>query len=572
MEVYRPNSRECQSLDFGLGKYCAMKLRVLKGFKPRAWASAAYSAWLKSDKESFLVDACPGAGKTKFAVMLAYNELARGAVDRVDVIGPSVQICRQWASDMAAWGLHLDPENDHEAMDCVGRVFTYQRLGMNPRGLMTQGLERRLVILDEIHHAGDSKTWGDALRLVCGQAKRRLLLSGTPFRSDGSPIPFVTYTQGDHGISISDFSYGYGHALGDGYCAPLFFPHHDGDFQWERGGEVYRSDLMTVLGRDQRVDRLRTALAPEGEFVRGLLAEAHQHLTILRGEHSEAAGIVFGRDVENVRALAQVLAQVSGTTPVIVTSDDDGAGDKIRQFRDGNTPWLVSVRMVSEGVDIPRLRVGVYLSPVQTEMFFRQAAGRLVRLVPSLSDQAGYFYLPSVPRLLEYAAAMTDERRHAISKKLATNGLAGEADCFRGEREEPTDGDYRFLVAKGERAGVVETLTDLQGQTFFDFAADMVEQEPPPNVSSKVLEPTLLSELKVKARRKGGILSSLVNDLYRTHQVSYAQIHAHLNGLQGVVGQSHCTTIQLEERESLLRAWLRTGQAPARSYRLEVGS
>lgn len=542
-----------------------MKLRVTKGFKPRAWAKAAYAAFLKSSKDSFLVDACPGAGKTKFAVMLAYNEIARGAVDRVDVIGPSVHICRQWAQEMAGWGLHLDPENDQEAPDFVGRVYTYQRLGMSPQSLRTKSNLRRLVILDEIHHAGDQKTWGDALRLVYANADRRLLLSGTPFRSDGNPIPFVSYTNGDHGSSVSDYSYGYGDALRDGYCAPLYFPHHDGDFQWERGGETYRFDLMTRLGQQLNADRLRTAYAPEGEFVRELLKEAHQHLMVVRGEHPEAGGIVFGRDVENVRALAEVLSNVSGTKPVTVTNDDKDAGLKIRRFKEGTTPWLVSVRMVSEGVDIPRLRVGVYLSPVQTEMFFRQAAGRLVRLVPGLEEQAGYLYIPSLPRLVDYAAAMTDERRHSIAKKGPTSGLGGVEEMTRGEREEPSDMDYRFLAAVPERAGVVETLTPTSkdGQTFFDFAADLVPEENEPDVVPSEA-PQLLGELKAGVRRKGGAISSLVNDLYRTHKVSYAQIHAHLNSLQNVKGQGQCTLEQLEQREALLRKWLSTGQPPSR--------
>lgn len=541
-----------------------MKLRVTKGFKPRAWARAAYAAYLKSSKDSFLVDACPGAGKTKFAVMLAYNEVARGAVDRVDVVGPSVHICRQWAQEMAGWGLHLDPENEQESSDCIGRVFTYQRLGMSPQGLRTRANPRRLVILDEIHHAGDQKTWGDALRLVYANAERRLLLSGTPFRSDGNPIPFVGYTSGDHGVSVSDYSYGYGDALRDGYCAPLYFPHHDGDFQWERGGETYRFDLMTRLGRQLNSDRLRTAYSPEGEFVRELLREAHQHLMVVRAEHPEAGGIVFGRDVDNVRALAEVLASVSGSKPVTVTNDDKDAGDKIRRFKEGASPWLVSVKMVSEGVDIPRLRVGVYLSPVQTEMFFRQAAGRLVRLVPGLEDQAGYLYIPSLPRLVEYAAAMTDERRHAIAKKgPAAGGAGGLEELTRGEREEPSDMDYRFLAAVPERAGVVETSApmDKDGQTFFDFAADLIDEEPEP-ITDVPPPPQLLGEKKAGARRKGGNISSLVNDLYRTHKVSYAQIHAHLNGLQKVKGQSQCTLEQLEQREELLRRWLSSGQPP----------
>ena len=549
-----------------------MPLRVIKGFKPRDWAKAAYSQYLRSDAENFLVDACPGAGKTKFAVMLAVNELHRGAVDRVDVVGPSVHICRQWAEEMAAWGVHLDLENDQESADCVGRVFTYQRLGMSPQSLRTPRNPRRLVILDEIHHAGDNRTWGDALRLVFHTSTKRLLLSGTPFRSDGNPIPFVGYSHGDHGTSVSNFAYGYGEALRDGYCAPLYFPHHDGDFQWERGGQVHRADLMSRLGRQLGSDRLRTAFAPEGEFVRELLTEAHQHLLLLRDEHPQAGGIIFGRDVANVRALAEVLKEVSGTNPVTVTNDDKDAAGRIRRFREGDRPWLVSVKMVSEGVDIPRLRVGVYLSPVQTEMFFRQAAGRLVRLVQGLQEQSGFLYIPSLPRLVDYAASMTDERRHAIGKKFGDGGLEGFPEMER-TRTEPDDEEmaYRFLAAVPERAGLVETTpADKAGQTFFDFASDLLpedeeEIEPSDADSSESQVKLILAEQKKNQRRKGGLLSSLVNDLYRCHKVPYAKIHAKLNALQGVTGQSTCTLEQLNERETLLRNWLRDGKPPQKT-------
>ena len=60
-----------------------------------------------------------------------------------------------------------------------------------------------LVILDEIHHAGDSKSWGDAVPTSFGYAPRRLALPGTPFPSDESPIPLVTYEPGPGGPRAS---------------------------------------------------------------------------------------------------------------------------------------------------------------------------------------------------------------------------------------------------------------------------------------------------------------------------------------------------------------------------------
>jgi superfamily II DNA or RNA helicase len=486
--------------------------------------------------------------------MLAYNELIRRNIDRVDVIGPSVHICEQWMREFASWGLALDPENAVESADCVGRVLTYQRLGMDPQAFLSRDRARRLVVLDEIHHAGESKSWGEALRSVYGGAQRRLLLSGTPFRSDNEAIPFVRYQDGNSGLSISDYTYGYGEALRDNYCAPIYFPHHDGEFEWERDGKIHSAGFTTYLERGLQADRLRTALEPTGAYVQGLLSEAHQQLMELRKAHPAGAGIVFARDVDNAQQLAEVLKTLTATKPMVVTNDMVDSGVMIRRFRDSTAPWIVSVKMISEGVDIPRLRVGVFLSNTRTEMFFRQAAGRLVRLVPGVEDQSGYLYIPSDPRLVRYAVEMQSERRHFLDK---SKGEAEESEP-RPERDTPDEPDYRFLRSEGNRIGVIDTgpPATASGQGLFEFALEQVEEAPLAEAPAPVGAP-LLHEQKDLIRRRGGRISTLVNDVsYRTG-LTFRQVHGKLNRKQGVKSQSECTLTQLEEREQLLLAWLR---------------
>ena len=538
------------------------RVRVPLGFQPRDWARAAYGLYLRHPFKDFAVNACPGAGKTKFAVMLAYNELARGAVDRVDVVGPSTHICEQWMREMASWGVHLDPENPRESRDCVGRVATYQRLGVDPEAFRLKDPRRTLVILDEIHHAGDSRSWGDALRNIFAGAKSRLLLSGTPFRSDNNPIPFVRYAQADHGSSVSDYTYGYGEALRDGYCAPLYFPHHDGEFAWDREGKKLQASFDTVLRGTEATDRLRTALEPTGEYARGMLEEAHAHLLELRKWHKQAAGIVFGRDVANVQQLAQVLTQITGKAPITVTNDDADAGERIRRFRRSSEPWIVSVKMISEGVDIPRLRVGVFLSNVRTELFFRQAAGRLVRLVEGVEDQTGYLYIPSDPKLVMFASDMQRERKHYLQKKALAPELP-EAAMEREPREE--ESEYRFLQATGERRGVIDIgpLLESSGQRLFEFAVETVPEVAPraiEPVPSPLPEAPLLHERKGHLRKRGGRISGLVKDVHTRLGVPFKEIHRVLNARQKVRSQSACTVEQLEERENLLGQWLQKGR------------
>lgn len=537
-----------------------LRLRVPLGFQPRVWAKQAYAAYLEHPFKDFAVNACPGAGKTKFAVMLAYNELRRGSIDRIDIVGPSVHICEQWLREFAGWGLNLDPENPHESRDCVGRVFTYQRLGMDPKAFELKDRRRTLVILDEVHHAGDSKSWGEALRQVFNPAHRRLMLSGTPFRSDNNPIPFVRYAEGDKGLSISDYTYGYGEALRDDYCAPLFFPHHDGEFEWERDGKSFSASFATALERNHEADRLRTALEPTGAYVQGILKEAHAQLMELRQTHKDAGGIVFGRDVDNVQQLAAALHQLTGTRPVVVTNDLAEAGKMIRQFKDDRTPWIVSVKMISEGVDIPRLRVGVFLSNVRTELFFRQAAGRLVRLVPGLEDQSGYLYIPSDPRLVRFAVDMQTERRHFLEKRQQLMG--DQLELLAAQRDpkiaDPNEEPYRFLRSEGNRVGVIDTGPPAagDGQGLFDFTVDLMPELLPPPPPPPPPEP-LLHERKDSIRKRGGSISTLVSDLALKLGISHRQVHGRLNRAQGVRSQSECTLEQLKEREQLLEKWLR---------------
>ena len=109
------------------------------------------------------------------------------------------------------------------------------------RGFRVEGF-KTLVILDEIHHAGDALSWGDAVREAFEPATRRLMLTGTPFRSDTNPIPFVRYEPRATAALRSrfDYNYGYGQALADGIVRPVLFMAYSGELQWRTsaGDEV----------------------------------------------------------------------------------------------------------------------------------------------------------------------------------------------------------------------------------------------------------------------------------------------------------------------------------------------
>src|SRR5256885_659464 len=75
------------------------------------------------------------------------------------------------------------------------------------------------------------------------------------------------------------------------------------------------------------------------------------------GLPSDMHGVVIASDQEHARDIARLLSWEFRVTATVVTSDDPTASECIASFAAGGSEWLIAVRMVSEGVDIPRLRV-----------------------------------------------------------------------------------------------------------------------------------------------------------------------------------------------------------------------
>jgi superfamily II DNA or RNA helicase len=302
--------------------------------------------------------------------------------------------------------------------DFAGVAVTYAQVAAHP-ALHRQRTEgrRTLVIFDEIHHAGDALSWGDAVREAFDPARRRLALTGTPFRSDTNPIPFVTYEEQPDGSrrSASDYVYGYAPALDDGVVRPVIFLAYSGEMSWRtRAGDEITATLGTPMTKEQIAQAWRTALDPAGEWVTRVLEAADRRLTEVRRGMPDAAGLVIAGDHEDARAYAALLRRITGTRPVVVLSDDPTASRKIGAFATSGDRWMVAVRMVSEGVDIPRLAVGVYATSVSTALFFAQAVGRFVRA--RRRGETASVFVPSVPVLLAYAAELEAERDHILAR------------------------------------------------------------------------------------------------------------------------------------------------------------
>src|SRR4051794_32895802 len=265
----------------------------------RAWQRDALAALDDHDGESFLASATPAAGKTTFGLRVAHDMLRAGRVQRVVVLGPTAHICRQWAADAARYGIDLEPNRPNaegpEPRDRHGVAVTYQAVAAGPRTHARAAKRPTLVIADEPHHMGEHAAWGLKSREAFTNAEFRLLLSGTPFRSDNSAIPWVAYDA--DGLSRADYGYGYPQALVDRVCRPITFLPYDGEMEWVSDGRARRAGFDVVLPRVESARRLRTALDAGGDWMGEVLRDADARLSELRGGgHPDAGGLVVASD------------------------------------------------------------------------------------------------------------------------------------------------------------------------------------------------------------------------------------------------------------------------------------
>ncbi len=413
--------------------------------KLRAWQAEALEAYFRHEPRDFLAAATPGAGKTTFALRLAVELLKRRTVERVTVVAPTEHLKRQWAEAAARVGIPIDPSfrnaDGRYGAHYRGVAVTYAQVAVNAALHRDITLERRtLVILDEVHHGGDALSWGDSIREAFEHATRRLSLTGTPFRSDTAPIPFVTYLQNEEGIRISrtDYDYGYGRALRDGVVRPVLFMVYAGHMRWRtKTGDQMEARLGEGNTKDITAQAWRTALDPKGEWIPQVMHAADRRLSEVRQQVPDAGGLVIATDQVAARAYAAILEGICGQRVTVVLSDEKESSERIEEFSRGTSRWMVAVRMVSEGVDVPRLAVGVYATNASTPLFFAQALGRFVRA--RRRGETATVFLPDVPVLVALAGQLELERDHALDRPAED----GDGDLWN-----PEDA----LVAAAERA------------------------------------------------------------------------------------------------------------------------
>ncbi len=499
----------------------------------RAWQAEALQAYREAAAADFLVTATPGAGKTSFALALAAELLERREVNRVVVVAPTDHLRTQWAEAAQAAGILLDPtlkNDDRLRPDVTGYVTTYAQVAMRPavHRSRTEHGRRTLVVLDEIHHAGDGLSWGEAVAEAFEPARRRVALTGTPFRTRPEErIPFVRYEpDGDGALaSTADFTYGYRSALADGVVRPVVFAAYTGVSRWRNSaGEVVSASLTGESTRSVEATAWRTALDPGGEWVPHVIAAMDERLTHLReAGMPDAAGLVLASDQDDARAYAAIVKRVTGTKPALILSDDPRASKKISAFASGTDRFAVCVRMISEGVDVPRAACLAWMTSYRTPLFFAQAVGRVVRA--RRPGESATVFLPAVRPLLALAAELESERNHVLPAPAPSDELPElEAPRERGD-EQPVE-EWQALGAEAEFAHVLHggravTADGAAGTALTGEDADFVGL---PGLLSAEQTATLLSRRDADHRKRAS--STRVDEVATDAELATAELEA----------------------------------------------
>lgn len=526
--------------------------------KLRRWQKEAFERLEASRPQDFLVTATPGAGKTTFGLVAMLHFLRERPDARLVVVTPSRSLKAQWAIAASRFGLELvhDWDGGRIPPDAHGVVVTYAQTGSRP-GDVAKVAAGGGALIDEIHHAGSERSWGDGLAFALQDSALRIALSGTPWRRDANPIPFVRYTDE---VAQPDFAYGYGRALQDGgVVRPVFFPRLGGAMEWvANDGSSMSATFDDILDHKGASQRLRTALTPQGGWLRAAIAQAHERLTEVRRTDPAAGGIVFAIDQDHARGVAKILHDVTGAPPVLAISDEADAHERLARFAHSDEPWAVCVRYASEGYDAPRLRVGVYATNVVAPLFWAQAVGRIVRWRPESGPrQASWMFIPDDPRLRELALSLAEQRTHVLRRR--------EDQEEEDERErllrEPGDQMSLFAAVHAEADGEVrgDLMVADPWRVPAGEAADgddpalEVELPPPPRAGAAPADgaPQQMDRGLLRALNSERVLM-----IAKITGLGHREVNARLNKVSGIVRIGEATRGQLEKRLAEADRWL----------------
>lgn len=566
-----------------------------KQLKLREWQQAAFNRMMevaREGKREFLCVAGVGSGKTIFAGYAFNFFKSKNYFDSVVIISPTENIKRNWAKTIeVAFRIKIDHSYSFKhawPRDCHGISITFQSLNQPNVELLKRYVnERTMIIVDEVHHAGNERSWGESIQQLGELAGYRLLLSGTPDRADNSPIPFVTYHHDEKTDSWklqSNYSYGYAQAVDDKVVCPVIFQRNMAEVQTFSGSDRLEYEQgYTDKARRLFNQILTVDLKGEKEkksWVYQTFEKANEKLNEINDRRNgNYAGLIVCNSIQDAENLYEQIYQNFGSDFVEIVTSKNRVGDlassqKIERFTYSKQSWIISINMISEGVDIPRIRCIVYASNVTTPVRFTQVMGRGVRNPNHEKNNSDvcYFYLPDYAPLIRNAEGVEQELAHVYKKieeeekersEREQNGVQFSIDDFVLESESVDAGN----VFDGDLWDAEEDVKATSWATQNDVSKDIVlklwkyfkeESGQPTTIEEKPYQFQTSTEQKEALRKK---VSKLVNKIsYKIQRGkpgpdTIKKVHWELNRKCNIQLSNTATLDQLNKKLKAAETW-----------------
>lgn len=406
-----------------------------------------------AEDRAFLTQATPGGGKTIHGLSVFDSGRKMEMFTHLVVVVPSSVLVNQWQGDAAKhYGIQLKSEMLYNGMpdfdEYNGIVMTYAGMNENHEALrIFCNNNNALIIADEAHHLSEGKSWGNAFLNAFEHSDHRLIVTGTPWTATKNPIPFVKY--GSDGFVEKDFSYSKKRAIQDRVCRTTEFNPMTAknlEFIDPKTGEISKYETLESAIDDEYPSAYQKTIRSI-KHMKPMFIEADLQLTMLRDLNGgTAGGLVVAPDIQTAHAFQNEIFMLTGMEYPIVHSLAERPQDKITAFRKSTDRWLISVDMITEGVDIKRLQVCVFLSRAKTELFLRQVIGRIERIRSELHgrdvDQTAFFYYTDHPEINKIVEEVEEENKIGEELRDAENdSIDGDGERKKSDRED----DIGFL-------------------------------------------------------------------------------------------------------------------------------
>lgn len=428
----------------------------------RQWQKTAIDRFIEcEDEKTFVLEAAPGAGKSRFAAFASQYALDQMGISHVVFIAPWLPILTSVKKNFQPLSLEVRDKFHYDkkrgvlqrmplvdiTLDTYAGFCNQTTVDVIEAWQKSDGFNF-MLILDELHHTNTvSGKWGPYVERVAAMASKLVVMSGTYFRSDNRPIAFLEY---ENEKPKTQFSIGFTECVRERYTRQVSFRFHDPKIEILRTEDkktTWRnlSKIPQSSAKMQSVAK-REVLSTSCQHIDKLIEDAWIELVAIRRKWPDAACLVVcrsGSHGEEERAIHAVEARIktlTGQRPEVVTSDDSTSRGRLDSFANSSEPFLCAIRMVSEGVDIPRIRMVLFLSYTDSEMLFRQIVGRCCRYIDGKEDDtAALVILPKFRVMADFAERFELESKHGalnmtpLPPKVPTEfdecQVCGESPC-----------------------------------------------------------------------------------------------------------------------------------------------